>query len=147
MVSVVIKKQEFIDKYGKLADDPYELSLSFLLERVLMEVDCGGNSVDVMIESRGVREDAILLKRYNQLIDLGTSHVTPNQFQARFSGAAFKRKRENDCGLQIADLCAYPVARRVLSPREPYPAYDIVATKFRRKKGGGYLGYGLKVFP
>jgi hypothetical protein len=29
VIAVGIKKQEFIEKYGKIADDPYELSLSF----------------------------------------------------------------------------------------------------------------------
>ena len=58
VIAVGIKKQEFIEKYGKIADDPYELSLSFLLERAVMETDkFAGNTLHIIIESRGRGED------------------------------------------------------------------------------------------
>lgn len=148
VISVGIKKKEFIEKYGKIADDPYELSLSFLLERAVMETDKGsGNTLSIVIESRGRVEDEILQKRYNRLLDKGSGHITPSRFKARFEKMEFKKKRENDCGLQIADLCAYPVARKIINPSEPYPAYEIVLKKFRKDSHGSYLGFGLKIFP
>src|SRR3989344_9172600 len=53
VISVGINKKEFIEKYGKIADDPYELSLSFLLERAVMETDkFAGNTLHIIIESR-----------------------------------------------------------------------------------------------
>ena len=77
VIAVGIKKQEFIEKYGKIADDPYELSLSFLLERAVMETDNGKeNTMHIMIEARGTVEDAILQRRYNRLLDNGSSHIT-----------------------------------------------------------------------
>ncbi len=48
---------------------------------------------------------------------------------------------------KIADLCAYPVARHIINPKEPYPAYDIVEKKFRKNSSGSFVGYGLKIFP
>jgi hypothetical protein len=148
VIAVGIKKQEFIEKYGKIADDPYELSLSFLLERAVMETDNGKeNGMHIMIESRGKREDETLQKRYNRLLDNGSSHITPERFKKRFEKMEFRRKKENDCGLQIADLCAYPVARHIINPSEPYPPYDIVEKKLRKRGDGSSAGYGLKLFP
>ncbi len=148
VISVGIKKQEFIEKYGKIADDPYELSLSFLLERAVMETDNGiDSSMCIVIESRGRVEDDILQKRYNRLLDKGSSHITPDRFKRRFEKMEFRKKKENDCGLQIADLSAYPVARHIINPNEPYPPYDIVFKKFRRGGNGTHIGYGLKIFP
>lgn len=147
VISVGINKKEFIEKYGKIADDPYELSLSFLLERAVMEIDRGDNSMHITLESRGKVEDEIIQKRYNRLLDNGSSHVTPERFKKRLNKIEFKKKKENDCGLQIADLCAYPVARHLINPKEPYPAYDIVEKKFRKNSSGSFVGYGLKIFP
>lgn len=148
VIAVAIKKQNFIDKYGKISDDPYELSLSFLLERALMHTDHSiDNNIHIKIESRGKREDSMLQKRYNRLLDIGSSHIAPSRFKERFSKMEFVKKTDNDTGLQIADLCAYPVARHIINPKEPYPAYDIVNKKFRQGKNKSFLGYGLKIFP
>ncbi len=147
VISVGINKKEFIEKYGKIADDPYELSLSFLLERAVMEIDKGDNTMRITLESRGRVEDEIIQKRYNRLLDNGSSHITPERFKKRLEKIEFKKKKENDCGLQIADLCAYPVARHIINPKEPYPAYDIVEKKFRKNSSGSFVGYGLKIFP
>lgn len=148
VIAVAIRKDDFISRYGKLADDPYELSLSFLLERALMHTDKKSTAImSVTIEGRGAREDAILQSRYNELLDRGTKNITPERFKKRFSGISFRRKRDNDCGLQIADLCAYPIARHLINPKEPYPAFDILEKKIRRGPTGSVDGYGLKVFP
>src|SRR3989344_411927 len=148
VIAVGIKKQEFIEKYGKIADDPYELSLSFLLERAVMETDkFAGNTLHIIIESRGRVEDEIIQKRYNRLLDNGSSHISPDRFKKRFEKMEFRKKKENDCGLQVADLCAYPVARHIINPNEPYPAYDIIEKKFRKSSSGSFMGYGLKIFP
>ncbi len=148
IISIAIKKEEFIEKYGRIADDPYELSLTFLLERALMETDSElENKIYITAESRGRIEDGILKKRYNRLIDMGSKKISSERFRKRFERMEFKKKHENDCGLQIADLCAYPVARHIIYPKEPYPSFDIVEKKFRKRENGFYNGYGLKIFP
>jgi hypothetical protein len=148
IIAVAIQKQNYIDKYGKISDDPYELSLSFLLERALMHTDSSvHNNIHIKIESRGKKEDLMLQKRYNRLLDNGSSHIESNRFKEKFNKMEFVKKIKNDIGLQIADLCAYPVARHIINPKEPYPAYDIVKKKFRKGKNESFLGYGLKIFP
>ncbi len=148
IIAVGIKKKNFMEKYGKITDDPYELSLSFLLERAVMEIGKDSqNTLSIVIESRGRVEDEILQKRYNRLLDVGTANILSHKFKTYFEKMEFKKKRDNDCGLQIADLCAYPVARNIINPNDPYPAYGIVAQKFRRNSNGSHIGYGLKIFP
>lgn len=56
-------------------------------------------------------------------------------------------KRENIIGLQVADLCAYPIARHVLNAQEPYIPYQVIANKLYRNNRGKTTGCGLKVFP
>ena len=149
LVASAILKQKHVDKYGKLADDPYEIALTFVLERILFESDARKNSkiLDVVIESRGKREDQKLAERYNELLYKGSSQVSSKRFVATFcSEIDFKRKKENDIGLQIADLCAYPIARHVLYPKEPYPSFDVIKDKIRCGSKG-IDGYGIKVFP
>lgn len=149
IIGVGIKKEDFIKKYGKIADDPYELSLSFLLERAVLATNHPSEEVQIqtLIESRGKKEDEVLLRRYNRLLDRGSGYISPEKFKCRLSTLDFHRKNQNDCGLQIADLCAYPIARKIVNPKELYPSYDIVNEKFRKSASGKIIGYGLKLFP
>ena len=149
LVASAILKQKHIEQYGKLADDPYEIGLTFVLERVLFEFDFRkiNQKAEVIIESRGKKEDQILAQRYNELMYKGSSQVSPGRFISKYNQEIiFKKKRENDIGLQIADLCAYPIARHVLFPKEPYPSFNVIEPKVRRSKKG-IEGFGLKVFP
>lgn len=59
----------------------------------------------------------------------------------------FMDKKHNPTGLQLADLVAHPIARRVIKPAQPNRAYDLIERKFRRGPNGQVNGYGLKVFP
>lgn len=149
LVASAILKQDHIDRYGKLADDPYEIALTFVLERALYEFDFRkiNQKVEVIIESRGKREDQTLAKRYKELMYRGSSQVLPDRFISKYNQEIlFKKKRENDIGLQIADLCAYPIARHVLFPKEPYPSFEVIEPKIRKSRKG-IDGFGLKIFP
>lgn len=119
------------------------------MERVLFEFDSRkiNQTVEVIIESRGKKEDQTLAKRYNELLYKGSSQVSSDRFIAKYNQEIFfKKKCENDIGLQIADLCAYPIARHVLFPKEPYPAFNIIKPKIR-SGNKGIEGFGLKIFP
>lgn len=56
-------------------------------------------------------------------------------------------KLSNSSGLQLADLVARPIGRKILEPAQANRAYDILERKFRRSPGGQVEGWGLKVFP
>lgn len=148
IVASAIMKEKHIAAYGKLADDPYELGLTFVLERCLFETDSSSeNTIQVTVESRGRKEDDQLFKRYNELLYRG-SQVSSERFLKRYKTEILsKKKGDNDCGLQISDLSAYPIARHVLSPKQPYPSFNIIKPKIRANRQGIIDGYGLKRFP
>jgi len=149
IISVAIDKKKHIEKYGKVADNPYSICLSYILERLVFCTDNKNLSptVSIVIEKRGRKEDQQLLAHYNGIIDRGTFHVTPDRFKRRIESFSMVAKKDNNNGSQIADLCAYPVARHVLNSEEPYIPFAIIKNKLYCSSGGKIDGYGLKIFP
>lgn len=80
LVTSAIDKEKHIKQYGKLADDPYQIALTFILERVIFEAEEKDANVHVYIESRGKKEDKIILNRYDKLIHRGSYQVSSNRF-------------------------------------------------------------------
>lgn len=149
LISSGIDKAKHIEQYGKLADDPYEIALTFVLERVVFEADNKQiTGITTTIESRGKREDQIVANRYNQILYRGSSQVTADRFQRLYSQEIHRKNKEDgEIGIEIADLCAYPIARHVISNNEPNPAYDVIKSKIRSNGRGQIEGYGIKIFP
>lgn len=104
------------------------------------------STVSITIEKRGRKEDGQLLAHYNGIIDRGTFHVVPDRFKKRIESFSMVAKKENNNGLQIADLCSYPIARHVLNPGEPYIPFVNIECKLYCSDAGKIDGYGLKVF-
>jgi hypothetical protein len=149
IIASAINKEKHIAQYGKLADDPYEIGLTFVLERTLFEADKNRNTsrITVTIEGRGQKEDQQIARRYNELLYRGTSQIESDRLLRIYDKELIvRKKRDNDCGLQLADLCAYPIARYVLKNSEPNPAFDIIKPKIRSGPKG-FIGYGIKIFP
>ncbi|MDO8558972.1 MAG: DUF3800 domain-containing protein [bacterium] len=144
-----VNKDEHIKKYGLGAKDPYALSLSFIMERLIFCLDKKEvkSVIDVQIEKRGRKEDQQLLNQYNRILDNGTYYVKPDRLKNKIGKFDSFLKRENIIGLQISDLCAYPLARHILNPSEPYPPFNIIKSKIYCDSVGSFDGYGLKIFP
>jgi len=149
IIAAGIDKEEHIKKYGKGAKDPYSLSLSFTIERLIFCLDSLDKKgvVEVKVEPRGKKEDQMLLSHFNSILDLGTFYISPGRLKEKIINFKFHSKRENIVGLQIADLCAYPLARHLLNPEEPYIPFKIIEKKIYCNKSGEYDGWGLKLFP
>lgn len=149
IVGAGVNKEEHIKKYGKGAENPYAISLAFILERLIFCLDTKSPSaiVDIKIEKRGKKEDKQLLDQYNSILDRGTYYVESQRLRNRINDFEFFPKRDNIIGLQVADLCAYPLARHVLNAEEPYIPFQIIKEKVYCDKNGNYDGYGLKIFP
>lgn len=144
-----INKESLIKKYGRSAKDPYTLSLSFIIERLvffLEKADKAAN-VEILVEERGKREDQQLLSHFNSITDRGTDYLAPGRIHGKIKRFGSHPKKENITGLQVADLCAYPLARYVLEPESPYQPYEIIKNKIYRNEKGEIEGWGLKVFP
>jgi len=150
IIGAGVNKVEHIKKYGKGARDPYGISLTFIIERLIFCLDAAGDdatTVDIRIEKRGRKEDEQLLGQYDVVLNKGTYYIESDRVKKRISEFQFASKRENIIGLQIADLCAYPLARHVLSSEEPYVPFEIIKEKIYCNQSGNFDGYGLKIFP
>lgn len=145
VVACTILKEPFIRLFSN-TEDVYGLSLSYLLERSIFCVDdIGGNPViDVIFEKRGKLEDRNLTKFYNSLRVTGTKWVNAERLCDRIGSFTSRAKKENLIGLQIADLIAYPIARKVLNPTAPSPAFDIIKPSIYKSNG---VLLGFKVIP
>ncbi len=149
VIGAGVNKEEHIKKYGKGAKDPYAISLGFIMERLIFCLDAKSplSAVNIKIERRGKREDKQLLDQYNSILDRGTYYASSNRLRKKISSFESSLKKDNIVGLQIADLCAYPLARHILNPKEPYIPFQIIEKKLYCDKNGKYEGCGLKIFP
>ena len=128
LISVTIRK----DLLAGYADPrpPYELAVEYLLERYYALLRYSGMQGAVCPESRGRREDAAVADEYSRFRGSGFFKTTPAEVQARLPGPiVFGRKTDGCCGLEAADLAAYPIARHVLGPGKANPAFDVLRPK------------------
>ncbi len=147
IIASAINKQRYIQKYGKLSDDVYEISLSFLIERSVFYLDSIHNldkQLKIIIERRGRKEDKKLDDHFQKLCAKGTGFVDANRLKSYNIEITFCDKQDDLTGLQLADLLAYPIARHTMDPNRANPAFDILANKFYTKDN---KRYGLKIFP
>lgn len=148
VVACVIRKHAHKEKYGDRAFNPYYFSLEVLAERLIFEHRHIHELVPARIvaESRGDVLDARLRKAWERIRAEGTSYVRAKEIRERIeSELHFHVKSDNICGLQMADLVASPIGRRVLG-RSSREDWEIVRQKLRAP-GGTYMGYGLKILP
>ncbi len=145
VVACTILKEPFIRLFSN-TEDVYGLSLSYLLERSIFCVDDKNEDavIDVIFEKRGKNEDRNLTKFYNGLRVTGTKWVDAERLQSRIGAFTARSKKDNLVGLQIADLIAYPIARKVLNADTPNPAFDIIKPSIYASNGS-LLGF--KVIP
>lgn len=149
IIGAGINKEEHIKKYGKGAKNPYTLSLSFIIERLVFCLDNidKNSKVKIVLEERGKKEDDMIIAHLNSIMDRGTYYVSSNRLKKKITRAMFHSKRENVIGLQLADLCAYPLARNILNPEEPYIPFQVIKDKIYCNEKGEYEGWGIKIFP
>ena len=149
IISSAINKNKLIQQYGPRADNPYNMSLSFILERSIFYTDnIGCNFIEIVAESRGKKEDSQLFTQYQLILFNGTKYITDERFKSKIKSFKFVDKSENNTGTQIADLIAYPIATKIIYPERVNLAFEILEDKiYRQFPNSDYLGYGLKVFP
>jgi hypothetical protein len=144
-ITTVVRKQDHRERYGTNATNPYDLALTFCLERLLplLEDDCQ-TEVTLVAEARGRREDKELELVFLRTVNDGTSFVPRERFRAVTFKLVFAEKCRNVIGNQMADLVCYPVARHVLASEKPNLPYDVLEPKMYRGRG---QVRGLKLFP
>ncbi|HEX8408653.1 MAG TPA: DUF3800 domain-containing protein, partial [Thermoanaerobaculia bacterium] len=103
--------------------------------------ELGQGQVTLLAEARGKNEDDALRLAFLQLLKHGSYY---HDFESIDFDLKFVSKKANVLGHQIADLCAYPIARRVIDPKKSHRAFEIVRTKFIDRPG---WRHGFKIFP
>lgn len=144
VIAAVIDKSRHVKQYSNPAN-PYEMALTFCMERLhywLRGAGEAGRTTHVVVEKRGRTEDQLLELEFRRIADGRNAAGKMPDLDIRFMD-----KKHNSTGLQIADLVAHPIARRVIKPDQPNWAFDIIEGKLRRSPAGRIPGYGLKVFP
>lgn len=147
IIAAVIDKNRHVKTYGRIADNPYEIALSFIIERsifLLDDVKFDQKTVKIVIEKRGKKEDQQLASHFEKIKARGTGFVSRERIQQYDIRIEFRDKKENINGLQVSDLIAYPISNHVMYPERANPAFDLIADKFYLKDG---KRYGLKKFP
>ncbi len=147
IISSAINKDKYIKRYGRLSNDVYEISLSFIIERAIFYLDdvaYADKELSTVIERRGGKDDHKLRNHFQNILSRGTGYVDAKRIRDYKTSIEFKSKSDDIAGLQVADLIAYPIARYVLDPDRANPAFDILSSKFYSKNR---KRYGLKIFP
>lgn len=157
VITVLIDKYEHKKKYSVWKYDPYHYCLAVLLERYVRFLTQNNEVGDVMIESRGGKEDRRLKNSFSNLFTNGTDYITSEQIQRVLTSKQIKAKPKtaNVSGLQIADLLAHPSRKEILLKKgfglnDSYDfgnkIIDIMQKKYY-SSGGKIDGYGKKVLP
>lgn len=116
-----IDKHEHKTIHGTAAINPYDLALSATLENMTNFLRKTNETIlPIVAESRGAKEDGQLKDSFYELINSNHTNNWPD-----FS-IIFRSKYNNIAGLQIADLCAYPAARKILKPEKINPSYESI---------------------
>lgn len=147
IIACVINKESYKSKYPH-KNHAYEDSLTFMCERAIRYIGTYNNHrLYLCLEKRDKRKDVTIKKHYTDFIKYGTQYLSTKACEICHPKLHFRGKEENINGLQFADLCAYPIARKHLSPDSPQPTFDLLENKFHCNTIGDYQGIGLKFFP
>ncbi len=159
IMAVVIDKWALRQKHGDASAHPYHLAMGFMLQRYCGFLNHINRVGDVMAESRGGREDRLLMDSYSRVHGQGVWRSSAAIFQQALTTRQLKVKSKsaNIAGLQLADLLGHPVRQAILrdeghaaEPPAPFAArlMPIIATKFNRNLCDGRIeGYGKVLFP
>lgn len=160
VITVVIDKKTHRDQYRVWRYHPYHYCLAVLLERFVLWLESIDSRGDVLVESRGGKEDLKLKDSYARLFREGTDFVDVVRWQTRLTSKELKVKPKyaNIAGLQLADIIAHPSRLEVLAEagllqddRQTFGKQicEVLRTGkyLRHPRTGEIRGYGKKLLP
>jgi len=158
IVSVVIDKKTYKEKYKEWKDDPYHYCLKILIERFYYFLKKTNAIGDVMVESRGGKEDKRLKDSFSKIYSYGTEFVRSKDIQCYLTSKELKVKPKNSniAGLQLADLIAHPSRRFIFKYYNLIEIkknifgdqiIEIIKNKYYSGINNELDGYGIKVLP
>lgn len=147
IIGVYIDKKRHCEKYID-PFDPYELALEFLFEKFEKYLQVrNAEGGELIAESRGKKEDDALHKRAISMLKYGSRY---NEQFTLISGLKFEPKKANNVGLQIADLVANPLMKKIKYPEKQDYAFEIFKKRIYYSDfygPGNIIGTGIKIFP
>jgi hypothetical protein len=159
-ITVALDKKAHRDQYQTWRYHPYHYCLAVLLERFVLFLHYAGGRGDVMVESRGGKEDSKLKGSYSGLYEGGTDNIPALRWQSQLTSRELKvkPKSSNVAGLQLVDLIAHPSRREVLLDHELISddrdtfgdriCQILRNNKYHRNRRTGQIdGYGKKLLP
>ena len=146
VVACVIRKDEYLSRYGLAALDPYLISLDILVEIFCFDVGDLSNGGLIIAERREPTLDRSLELAWLNLKIQGTRHMQGKLVDDRISALNLRAKKENIAGLQLADLVVSPIGRYVLG-KPAKEDWRIVEAKIRRSPSGRVENYGMVILP
>lgn len=129
IVAVGIRKDRFVPLAHRSAS-PYELWFIAGVLAYLSAMPLGGARTpptEIVVDSRGEKEDGQLRRLIESLTDANIPEASAFRFQIRFA-----RKADVEVGVEVADLIANPIARRVLNEEHSFIPFRLLEPKFLR---------------
>ena len=116
IIVIVIDKKSHIGRHRDTAKHPYHYCLNVMIERYCNFLKYHSAKGDVLVESRGGKEDKLLKKEYQNIYESGTLFREPGFFSSTLTTNEIKLKSKNSniAGLQVADLLIYPCKAEIL---------------------------------
>ena len=126
----------------------YDLCLEFLLERYCYHLNSNNFSGIIVVESRGDKENKLLLNSACKIITNGNRYKD-SSFFTRIKGIYFNPKRTSDKRksypqLELADLISYPI-HNFVKTNTKNDIFKLIEDKFYNYPK--YEGYGMKILP
>ncbi|PIC88002.1 hypothetical protein CSV72_02305 [Sporosarcina sp. P20a] len=126
----------------------YDLCFEFVLERFCHELRNNRHTGLIVMESRGFKENQVLLKTAMNLLNKGNRYYSSDEFSL-IKGIYFNPKRTKNKKLsfpmiELADLVSYPIHSYVRKNTE-VTGFNIIKNKLYNHPN--YSGFGMKIFP
>lgn len=148
ITACVIKKQAHLDAYGISAIDPYLLSFDNLLNRFIFQIKPFEQGTIIAEKRNSILDNQLEIAWLNAKVS-GTKFVKGSEIKEKIDNLKMFPKSKNEIGLQIADLVASPIGRKVLKTKLK-PGHEIDSDVLKKKfisKNGEIINYGLTIFP
>lgn len=147
IISVSIDLEEYIIKNE--TSPVYEKAFDLLLERYIYATDNHKKGI-IMLESRGKKDDKVLLKHINDVINVnGAKKISSKELTEKIIGVYFNPKwygghSTTFVGLEIADLFSYPI-HQYIKYKEKNISFKTIENKINCYPN--YINKGIKIFP
>lgn len=129
--------------------DPYEVAFDIILKGLCKNVGFD-EKIALVFESRGKNEDKTLYKHIYKILNItGCKDMKKNILRKHYDEAYFNHKISSNGqvaypGIEIADLCSYPIYRKM---RFGTKGKDFIEIKDKIVVGKNGIMYGLRKFP